>query len=213
MLIDTLCYYCCLSLTKHSPPCILHPLQSLKSAGGLGIPNTTPLGSNTALAALNTLHAPLNGAWIPGIAPNNTMPNKNPNQGSSIYIKGLPEDADKLWLYEKFARFGGIHSVRILIDEHSGHCNGIGFVNFTDPEGARSAHETMNGVSMGERLLHVMVQNNSSGGASGGGGRSRQQQVQQMQQHGGGVVMPQGQGGYVGGMGSGMPDYLNVNAW
>lgn len=95
--------------------------------------------------------------------------------GASIYIKGMPEDADKLWLYEKFARwggvlalswrqparhsldahkpahsiaaaasptqrliclpppasrplstrrFGGIASVRVLIDEQSGKCNG-----------------------------------------------------------------------------------------
>ena len=27
-----------------------------------------------------------------------------PGSGASIYIKGMPEDADKLWLYEKFAR-------------------------------------------------------------------------------------------------------------
>jgi RNA recognition motif-containing protein len=85
----------------------------------------------------------------------------------------MPEDADKLWLYEKFSRFGGILSVRVLLDEHSGRCNGIGFVNYTDPEGARAAHETMNGVSMGERLLHVMVQSHSGGAGrnSGSGGR------------------------------------------
>ena len=28
----------------------------------------------------------------------------SPGTGASIYIKGMPEDADKLWLYEKFAR-------------------------------------------------------------------------------------------------------------
>ena len=44
--------------------------------------------------------------------------------GASVYIKGMPEDADKLWLYEKFARFGGICSVRVLVDEQSGKCNG-----------------------------------------------------------------------------------------
>ena len=27
--------------------------------------------------------------------------------GASIYIKGMPEEADKLWLYEKFARWAG----------------------------------------------------------------------------------------------------------
>ena len=44
--------------------------------------------------------------------------------GASVYIKGMPEDADKLWLYEKFSRFGGICSVRVLVDEQSGKCNG-----------------------------------------------------------------------------------------
>lgn len=84
-------------------------------------------------------------------------------RGCSIYIKNIPEDADKLWLYEKFARFGGIHSVRILLDEQTGRCNGIGFVNYTDPEAAKAAQETMTGVSMGDRLLHVMVQNHPPG--------------------------------------------------
>lgn len=101
------------------------------------------------------------GAWAAGAQP----ARPHGGAGCSIYIKGMPEDADKLWLYEKFSRFGGILSVRVLLDEHTGRCNGIGFVNFTDPEGARAAHETMNGVSMGERLLHVMVQ--SHGGSRG----------------------------------------------
>ena len=83
--------------------------------------------------------------------------------GTSLYIKGLPEAADKLWLYENFARFGGIYSVRVLIDDKTGKCNGIGFVNFTSPEAAKAAHEIMNGVNMGERLLHVMIQNQPGG--------------------------------------------------
>lgn len=39
------------------------------------------------------------------------------------------------------------------------HKAGIGFVNYTSAEAARAAQEAMNGVSMGDRLLHVMVQN------------------------------------------------------
>lgn len=95
--------------------------------------------------------------------------------------------------YEKFARFGGISSVRVLVDEQSGKCNGagygvaaaprsrcpppapcstrlplprpaalpagIGFVNYVAANAALLAQEAMNGVSMGDRLLHVMVQN------------------------------------------------------
>ena len=32
---------------------------------------------------------------------------------SSVYVKNLPQDADKLYLYEKFAPFGGISSVKV----------------------------------------------------------------------------------------------------
>jgi RNA recognition motif-containing protein len=100
-------------------------------------------------------------------APSAPAPRQPPpghaGQGCSIYIKGMPEDADKLWLYEKFSRFGGILSVRVLVDDHTGRCNGIGFVNFTGPEASRAAHETMNGVGMGDRLLHVMIQSATAG--------------------------------------------------
>lgn len=120
-------------------------------------------------AAAMPTPTPFAAAPVPDGAWASAAPPARPHGGAgcSIYIKGMPEDADKLWLYEKFSRFGGILSVRVLLDEHTGRCNGIGFVNFTEPEGARAAHETMNGVSMGERLLHVMVQ--SHGGARGPG--------------------------------------------
>ena len=32
---------------------------------------------------------------------------------SSVYVKNLPQDADKLYLYEKFAPYGGISSVKV----------------------------------------------------------------------------------------------------
>ena len=32
---------------------------------------------------------------------------------SSVYVKNLPPEADKLFLYEKFAPYGGISSVKV----------------------------------------------------------------------------------------------------
>lgn len=32
---------------------------------------------------------------------------------SSVYVKNLPPEADKLYLYEKFAPYGGISSVKV----------------------------------------------------------------------------------------------------
>jgi RNA recognition motif-containing protein len=146
---------------------LLYP-QSLKAGvgAGLGAPGFSGVGASATYGdasswlAANPASGPIAGSQIPM--------SRSSGHGCSIYIKGMPEDADKLWLYEKFSRFGGILSVRVLLDEVSGRCNGIGFVNYTDSEGARAAHETMNGVSMGERLLHVMVQSHGAGRNSGG---------------------------------------------
>ena len=46
--------------------------------------------------------------------------------------------ADKLFLYEKFAPLGAILSVRVLTDE-TGSCRGVGFVNYADPRAASQA--------------------------------------------------------------------------
>ena len=35
------------------------------------------------------------------------------NGAASLYIKGMPEDADKLWLYEKFARWGAFVALSV----------------------------------------------------------------------------------------------------
>ena len=40
---------------------------------------------------------------------------------SSVYVKNLPQDADKLYLYEKFAPYGGISSVKVRATSQ-GHC-------------------------------------------------------------------------------------------
>lgn len=84
----------------------------------------------------------------------------------SVYIKHLPEETDRLWLYEKFAPFGGVLSVRVLTTE-SGICRGVGFINYADPDSAARAVAAMNGLPLGDKRLYVALQTN------------RQQQQQQ----------------------------------
>lgn len=65
---------------------------------------------------------------------------------------------DRLWLYEKFAPFGGVMSVRVLSTE-AGVCRGVGFINYSDPDSAARAVAAMNGMPMGgDRRLHVALQ-------------------------------------------------------
>lgn len=76
----------------------------------------------------------------------------------SLYVKNLPLDADRLFLYEKFAPHGAVHSVKILSDEQSGKCRGVGFVNYGDANGALKAIHAMHGSKLGDKLLHVSLQ-------------------------------------------------------
>ncbi|EFN52635.1 hypothetical protein CHLNCDRAFT_26531, partial [Chlorella variabilis] len=39
---------------------------------------------------------------------------------------GMPGNADRLWVFENFSRYGAVAGLRILIDEASGLCNGTG---------------------------------------------------------------------------------------
>jgi RNA recognition motif-containing protein len=76
----------------------------------------------------------------------------------SLYIKNLPPEADKLFLYEHFAPHGPVLSVRILNDEQTGKCRGVGFVNYADPTSALAAIQTMHGLRVGDKMLHVSLQ-------------------------------------------------------
>lgn len=78
---------------------------------------------------------------------------------SSIYVAKLPPDADRLFLYEKFAPFGGVSSVRILFDENR-KCTGVGFVNYLDPACAKRAVSALNGARVAGRNLQVRLQEN-----------------------------------------------------
>jgi RNA recognition motif-containing protein len=79
---------------------------------------------------------------------------------------------DRLWLYEKFAPFGGVMSVRVLSTE-TGICRGVGFINYADPDSAARAVAAMNGMPVGgERRLYVALQTHR-----------QQQQQQQMSPH------------------------------
>ena len=93
---------------------------------------------------------------------------------SSICVKGMPNTADRLWLYENFARFGAISGMRILIDEQTGLCNGTAFINYGDPIAAQRARQAMSGMRAGDRILHVVVQQQgSNGGGNGNGGNGQ----------------------------------------
>ena len=80
------------------------------------------------------------------------------NPHVSLYVKNLPDDVGKLWLYEHFAPFGAILSVNILKDPH-GRPRHVGFVNFSDGTSALRAMLCMHNRQVGRnRFLIVQWQ-------------------------------------------------------
>lgn len=79
-------------------------------------------------------------------------------RSSSLYVKNLPADADKCFLYEKFAPYGAIMSVKVLCDPETGACRGVGFVNFAEHDAAVRAMQGLHGAKVHDKLLHVSLQ-------------------------------------------------------
>jgi len=75
---------------------------------------------------------------------------------TNLYVKGLPTDGNDLYLYKLFAPFGGINSVRAIMQE--GQCTGIGFVKFVESNGAQQAVSNLNGCPMPNgNVIYVSV--------------------------------------------------------
>jgi len=64
---------------------------------------------------------------------------------TNLYIKGLPSNADELYLYSIFSPFGPIQSVRLLKDGVSGSCTGAALLKFGLTEDAELAIRTLSG--------------------------------------------------------------------
>ena len=91
------------------------------------------------------------------------IPNMQPQQqqggiSSSLYVKNLPQEADKLFLYERFAPHGAILGIKVLIAPETGKCKGVAFVNYATSDAAMAAVEALHGTKLGEKVLHVSMQ-------------------------------------------------------
>ncbi|KAK7392525.1 hypothetical protein VNO78_20967 [Psophocarpus tetragonolobus] len=73
---------------------------------------------------------------------------------TNLYVKNLDSDITEAMLQEKFSSFGKIISLAIAKDGN-GLSKGFAFVNYDNPDDARKAMETMNGLQFGSKNLYV----------------------------------------------------------
>ncbi|KAL0025180.1 hypothetical protein WJX77_005036 [Trebouxia sp. C0004] len=135
-------------LRSMTPP---PPMNNLGLGLDMSLSQHLPSQSISAHSSGNAVDGYLNPCASPQLPSLHSTP-------CSLYVKNLPLDADRLFLYEKFAPHGAVHSVKILSDEQSGKCRGVGFVNYGDANGALKAIHAMHGSKLGDKLLHVSLQ-------------------------------------------------------
>lgn len=96
------------------------------------------------------------------------------SEPSSVLFAGnLSFDASEDSLWEVFAEYGDIKSVRLPTDRDSGRPKGFGYIEFADQASAKKAFEALNGqeiVGRAVRLDYSQPRDNNGGGRGGFGG-------------------------------------------
>lgn len=92
-----------------------------------------------------------------------------------LYVGSLPYSVNETQLRELFEPFGGLESVRLILDKFTGKSKGFGFVEFESDESADKAIQEMHGKEIDGRALVVNEARPEAprerGGFGGGGGR------------------------------------------
>eukprot|EP00887_Chlorella_sp_A99_P000995 scaffold5.g995.t1 len=126
-------------------PAAAPPPPAGAGAGAAGLP-APELMEHLARLAVGTTAA---GLAAGGPAP--AAPGEPPQpEGTCILVEGLPDGAERLWLYEHFSPFGAVTSVAAAA--------GAGRVAFRDPATARAACEAAHGLWIGSCQLRVAVE-------------------------------------------------------
>lgn len=74
--------------------------------------------------------------------------------GKKLYVGNIPYQAEEKELQDFFATIGEVESVKIIIDQQTGHSKGFGFVEMASEEDAKRAISDLNGTSfMGKTVL------------------------------------------------------------
>jgi nucleolin len=94
---------------------------------------------------------------------------------SVLFVGNLSWDANEDSLWDVFAEYGDVKSVRVPTDRESGKIKGFGYVEFYDMESAKKAHEGAQSKELLGRNLRLDYSQpreeggNSRGGSRGGG--------------------------------------------
>ncbi|WOH04750.1 hypothetical protein DCAR_0624162 [Daucus carota subsp. sativus] len=80
----------------------------------------------------------------------------------SLYVADLEHNVSDKQLYEVFNQAGQVNSVRVCRDSNTRRSLGYGYVNFSNPQDAAKAKETLNYTSLNGKTIRIMFSNRDS---------------------------------------------------
>merc|ERR1712042_399608 len=90
---------------------------------------------------------------LPGMATNGS--------GWCIFVYNLAPETEENILWQLFGPFGAVQNVKVIRDLQTNKCKGFGFVTMTNYEEALVAIQSLNGYTLGNRVLQVSFKTNN----------------------------------------------------
>ncbi|XP_046983001.1 ELAV-like protein 1 [Schistocerca americana] len=148
-------------LGLYHPAAAYYPPDGRRFAGPIHSPGSrfrylplSPLGATgeKAILAMNKglqRYSPLTGGdYLAGMLPGDPA-------GWSIFVYNLAPEAEENVLWQLFGPFGAVQNVKVIRDADSNKCKGFGFVTMTNYDEAVVAIQSLNGYTLGNRVLQV----------------------------------------------------------
>ncbi|KAK2727403.1 ELAV-like protein 2 isoform X2 [Artemia franciscana] len=127
------------------------PLTSL----GDGTPD---LGDLETLAKNQSRYSPLaNDLLANAVLPSPAMT----GTGWCIFVYNLAPETEESVLWQLFGPFGAVQSVKVIRDLQTNKCKGFGFVTMTNYDECVIAIQSLNGYTLGNRVLQVSFKSSS----------------------------------------------------
>uniref|UniRef100_A0A182P956 RRM domain-containing protein n=1 Tax=Anopheles epiroticus TaxID=199890 RepID=A0A182P956_9DIPT len=141
------------SSTKTVPPlaAYLGPQAARRFPG----PIHHPTGRFSS-AIPNYRYSPLAGDLLANsMIPTNAIAN---GSGWCIFVYNLAPETEENVLWQLFGPFGAVQSVKVIKDLQTNKCKGFGFVTMTNYDEAVVAIQSLNGYTLGNRVLQWLAQ-------------------------------------------------------
>jgi len=80
--------------------------------------------------------------------------------GWCIFVYNLAPETEESILWQLFGPFGAVQNVKIIRDFQTQKCKGFGFITMTNYDEALMAINSLNGFTLGNRVLQVSFKTN-----------------------------------------------------